>query len=209
MRDGRRDGARLSPGSNSNATASANGFQLYAGVARLVELSPRGGWKRSKFHRHHRKSAHGNWVRQGDAAGDSVADQLRSGIEPVVLDELNVAQPSVPIRPAGRTRDRAGWSERCAARCDGAQPRPIRRFDAWIASARAAGRSGSRSCCRGLPKLRIRHAKLERIADLQRITRLVIPPTSNHSAFSFNAAKGGDPMSHGSAQRSERGVCRP
>jgi hypothetical protein len=60
-----------------------------------------------------------------------------------------------------------------------------------------------------LPKLKSRHAKLERIADLQRITRLVIPPTSNHSAFSFNAAKGGDPMSHGSAQRSERGVCRP
>ena len=57
-------------------------------------------------------------------------------------------------QPTGRVIAQVG-SERCAARRDGVQPRPIRRVDARIARARAAGRSGSRSCCRGLPKLRM------------------------------------------------------
>ena len=48
-----------------------------------------------------------------------------------------------------------------------------------------------------------------RLSKLTTITSLVYRLEPQHDVCAINAAKGGDPMSHGSAGRSERGVRRP
>jgi hypothetical protein len=45
-----------------------------------------------------------------------------------------------------------------------------------------------------------------RLPNIHRITRLAFGARLTHSVRGFNTAKGGDPMSHGSAGRSEDGV---
>jgi hypothetical protein len=51
-----------------------------------------------------------------------------------------------------------------------------------------------------------RRAKRRELRKLNRITSLVLHGEPQHVVASFNAAKGGDPMSHGSAEGSVKFV---
>jgi len=63
----------------------------------------------------------------------------------------------------------------------------------WISGEAGAARGGPIAKAKIMPKI---HAT----------TSLVLRAKTTHLHLGFNAAKGGDPMSHGSAGRSERGV---
>ncbi len=100
-----------------------------------------------------------------------------------------------------------GGGLRPIAGCAVDEPRQDWIWRVGIGAAGAAAVGGSRAGCRGLPRLA--GAKRRSVTNIHIITSLALSLTKNHLRFGFNAAKGGDPMSHGSAQRSERGVRRP
>ena len=104
------------------------------------------------------------------------------------------------------------------AQCRGGGLRSIARCDRRRAAARIGfGASGLAPLVvppwaevarvdRGLPRLSRREAA--KCDEYSHHYKSCVVAHKNHLRFGFNAAKGGDPMSHGSAGRSERGVRR-
>ena len=134
-------------------------------------------------------------------AGDGRSSILRH------LDQLAVAQSSGQLQSGNGEADCGSAGLRSAARCRGDEPRADRCSRRGIRAGRGSTVGGDCSSCRGLPRLI--HAKRGSLPIIHVITSLAFAQTKTHLRCGFNAAKGGDPMSHGSAGRSERGVRRP
>ncbi len=122
----------------------------------------------------------------------------------VGVDELAAEEPAGDLRPRDGTGKCRTW--RHTMRCS---TRSLQAADASASarpgSQRSSFRRGrSRTGDRGLPRLNPREAK--KFAEYSHHYKSCAEPRKTHLHLGFNAAKGGDPMSHGSAGRSERGV---
>ena len=153
-------------------------------------------------------------LRCRSAAGDLGDD--RSGGRAAADDPHVKHRAASAHSRCGAHRCRTSGHPRCAAcgqrpsaRCDRVQPRAFHVGRSRSAAARRAGKAGDRPRGRGLPRV-IGNAGL-RVAHT--ITGLARPRHTPHMVGASNAgraciqlAKGGDPMSHGSAVSSVRFV---
>ena len=132
----------------------------------------------------------------------------RSGAVSHRLDQRADARSAGELQSRDAAPQYRGRGKRSVARRDCLQPRAI-----WSQRLRRSGRAcrsglGRTSACdRGLPRLKLLSRRsARRLPNVHRITSLAFHLAKTHIRLGFNAAKGGDPMSHGSAGRSERGV---
>ena len=156
-----------------------------------MELCGGPGRKRSSIHRFDRDHPADDPLHQGESPGDDFTHQFGAGGELECLDQFGDAQFAGSVRTSGDARFGRSRGHRPSAGRHFFQSRAVRRVDAG--SFRAGGSSLARA-----------HASHRGLPNLIRKTSLAFATRVNHVVHGFNAAKGGDPMSHGSAEGSVR-----